>query len=124
MKKSIMTNKLFSSILIVLNMIVSLVMFLPIYNDRASLPGYDSSGNQVIINEKYPITPYSRLLGLRINWLLYFVFALFAVTLVMFVLDFIKKQTGLDKLKKIALITITILLLILLAVAAIQTSLY
>lgn len=122
--KSITTNNLFSSVLIVLNLAVSILMFLPIYNDNALLPGYDSSGNPITMSVKYPITPYTRLVGLRIEWILYLTFVLFAVALILLVFYFIKKRTELYRPKNITLIASTILFLILLALAAIQTALY
>ncbi|MFA7059175.1 MAG: hypothetical protein WC193_05465 [Bacilli bacterium] len=122
--KSITANNLFSSVLIILNFVVSALMFLPIYNDNAVLPGYDSLGNSITVKVKYPIAPYARLVGSRIEWILFVAFILFAVALILLVICFIKKQTNLNKARNITLITSTVLFLILLALAAIQTALY
>lgn len=122
--KNILFKKILDISLTIVNVVVSTLMFLPIYKDTAVLPGVDSSGNEIIIRVEYPKTPYTRLVGLGIEWILYLSFALFAVALVALVIYYVKKRDNLLKVKNIALITSTIVFLLLLALAAIQVAAY
>ena len=117
-------NKIFDLSLAIINIVISILMFLPIYNDTAVLPGVDSSGNQVTIRVKYPKTPYARLVDLRIEWLLYLSFALFAGALIVLVIYYVKKRDNLVKVKNITLIASTAVFLVLIALAAIQVAAY
>ncbi|MDY0100623.1 MAG: hypothetical protein WCZ47_02590 [Bacilli bacterium] len=117
-------KKIFDLSLTIINVVISILMFLPIYNDTAVLPGVDSSGNHTTIRVKYPKTPYTRLVDLRIEWLLYLSFALFAGALVALVIYYVKKRDNLLKVKNITLITSTAVFLVLIALAAIQVSSY
>lgn len=59
MNKTNLKNKISKRIIIseiiyvVVTAIISLLMFLPIYKDRATLPGYDEEGNQIVVNLFY-----------------------------------------------------------------------
>jgi hypothetical protein len=117
-------KKIFDLSLTIVNIVISILMFLPIYNDTAVLPGIDSSGNQTTIRVKYPRTPYTRLVDLQIEWLLYLSFALFAGALIVLVIYHVKKRDNLLKVKNITLIASTAAFLLLISFAAIQVAAY
>lgn len=117
-------KKIFDLSLTIVNIVISILMFLPIYNDTAVLPGIDSSGNQTTIRVKYPRTPYTRLVDLQIEWLLYLSFALFAGALIVLVIYHVKKRDNLLKVKNITLIASTAVFLLLISFAAIQVAAY
>lgn len=80
MKIMILNNKkeIFVDIFyIVINAIMSILMFLPIYKDRATLPGFDDEGNEIVLNFFYDRTPLERLEEINIQWMLYLGIAMF-----------------------------------------------
>lgn len=110
-------------IYVVVTAIISLLMFLPIYKDRATLPGFDEEGNEIVVNLFYEKTPYQRLKAMNIEWLLYLGLSLFLICIVVLVISYTTNHK-LDKFKKISFIISFGLIFVLLLIAAIQITMY
>ena len=129
MNKTNLKNKISKRIIIseiiyvVVTAIISLLMFLPIYKDRATLPGYDEEGNQIVVNLFYEKTPYQRLKAINIEWLLYLGLSLFLICIVILIISYTTNHK-LDKYKKGIFIISFGLILVLLLIAAIQITMY
>lgn len=129
MNKTNLKNKISKRIIIseiiyvVVTAIISLLMFLPIYKDRATLPGYDEEGNQIVVNLFYEKTPYQRLKAINIEWLLYLGLSLFLICIVILIISYTTNHK-LDKYKKVIFIISFGLILVLLLIAAIQITMY
>jgi len=85
---------------IVFTTAISVLMFLPIYKDQATLPGFDEEGNEVVANFFYERTPFERLKVINIEWLLYLGLFLFFICLILVVVSYLTKYK-VGKYKKI-----------------------
>ncbi len=110
-------------ICVVVTAIISLLMFLPIYKDRAVLPGFDEEGNEIVVNLSYEKTSYQRLKAINIEWLLYLGLSLFFICIVILIVSYTTNHK-LDKFKKVSFIISFGLMFVLLLIAAIQITMY
>lgn len=109
--------------LLIINIIGIVLMFLPIYQDKAILPGFDSAGNMILTEVIYKKKPFARLQKINIHWLLYVVIALVGVAFIISIYKYISKKQF-NKVEMITLITSSTLLMFLLIIASIQFAKY
>lgn len=118
-KKEIISDILY----IVFTTAISVLMFVPIYKDRATLPGFDEEGNEVVANFFYERTPFERLKVINIEWLLYLGLFLFFICLILVVVSYLTKYK-IGKYKNVGLISSLVFMIVLLLIASVQMTMY
>ena len=117
-------KKYYALLLIFACGIITVLMFLPIYQDHAVLPLADSEGVISTIRVVYDKTPFERLTVIDLEWLLYIAFALLGGALILTFAYFIFRKSHLKKVMSVTLVSLLVALTILLLIAAPQVANY
>lgn len=117
-------KKYYDLFLIFASGVLTTLIFLPIYQDKAVLPGFDSEGNSVTIRACYDITPLRRLTTINLNWMIYPILTMFGVGIILTIVYFVFKRSQLKKLTTIILSVALVALGVLLLIAAPQVANY
>lgn len=117
-------KKYYDLFLIFASGVLTTLIFLPIYQDKAVLPGFDSEGNSVTIRAFYDITPLRRLSTINLNWMIYPILTFLGVGIILTIVYFVFKRSQLKKLTTIILSVALVALGVLLLIAAPQVANY
>lgn len=117
-------KKHYALLLIFACVIITVLMFLPIYQDHAVLPLADSEGVISTIRVVYDKTPFERLTVIDLEWLLYIAFALLGGALILTFAYFIFRKSHLKEVMSVTLVSLLVALTILLLIAAPQVANY
>lgn len=101
-----------------------ILMFLPIYTDIAILPFEDSQGNLMTQTNFYEITPFERLVDMKIQSVFYLALLLFAIGILTTIFPLKNKKKIKVEMHRMLMAFSIVLLIALLLLASVQVRMY